>query len=325
MKKFFAIACSLLFAAGMLAGCSPDNAGAASGGAAGKDAPKIGLVQMMEHPSLDEIRAAIEARLDEALGEGGYVYDYQNGQGDASVIANICQKFVADDVDVIVAIATQAAQGAATAVQGTDIPVIFAAVTDPVEAGLMADTDHPDANVTGTSDYIPVDKIFDLAAELTPDAASYGLLYNLSEPNSVSVIEQAKAYLDAQGLAYTEGAVTATGEVQTVTQSLLAECDAVFVPIDNTVASAMTIVADEAIKAGKPVYVAADSMVADGALASVGVNYTNLGAQTADMALRALEGTPVAEMPVEILRDNAVVVNEQTAEAIGVDVSAYAG
>ena len=198
-------------------------------------------------------------------------------------------------MDVIVAIATQAAQGAATAVEGTDIPVIFSAVS----------------------------KIFDLAAELTPDVQSFGLIYNTSEINSVSVIEETKAYLDEKGTSYVENAVTATGEVQTAAQNLLNQCDAVFAPIDNTVASAMPILAEEAINAKKPVYVAADSMVADGGLATVGVNYTNLGTQTGDMVAKVLTGTSVSEIPVEVLKDNAVVVNEETAEAIGVDVSAY--
>ena len=142
--------------------------------------------------------------------------------------------------------------------------------------------------------------------------------------NSVSVIDETKVYLDAQGISYTEASVASTGDVQTAAQTLLSKCDAIFAPIDNTVASAMGVLADEAIKAGKPVYVAADSMVNDGGLATVGVNYTNLGTQTADMLLKVLTGTPVCEVPVEVLKENAVVVNEETAAAIGVDVSKYA-
>ena len=227
-------------------------------------------------------------------------------------------------VDAIVAIATPAAQGAATAVAGTDIPVIFSAVTDPAAAGLVENLEAPEGNITGTSDAIPVEKIFELAAELTPDAESFGLIYNTGEVNSVSVIDETKAYLDAQGISYTEASVASTGDVQTAAQTLLSKCDAIFAPIDNTVASAMGVLADEAIKAGKPVYVAADSMVNDGGLATVGVNYTNLGTQTADMLLKVLTGTPVCEVPVEVLKENAVVVNEETAAAIGVDVSKYA-
>lgn len=333
MKKTIAMLLTAAVTALMLAACgapaasssapSPAPSTAVSAQSAA-DAPKIGLIQLMEHPSLDEIRTAIEAQLDTELGAGQYEYDYQNAQGDTSTIANICQKFVAADVDLIIAIATPAAQGAAAAVKGTEIPVIFSAVTDPVAAGLVADLEKPDANITGTSDAIPVSKIFDLAAELTPDVQSYGLIYNTSEINSVSVIEETKAYLEEKGIAYTESPVTATGEVQTAAQNLLNKCDAVFAPIDNTVASAMPVLASEAIKAQKPVYVAADSMVNDGGLATVGINYTNLGTQTAAMAVKVLGGTAVADIPVEVLKDNAVVVNAETAEAIGVDVSKYA-
>ena len=312
MKKLAALALSAVFALGALTACGGSSssgsvpaAASASGsgsvsGASLKEV-NIGLIQLMEHASLDEIRTAIEAGLEAKGAEYGVKVnvDYQNAQGDTSTINTI-------------------------AVAGTDIPVIFSAVTDPAAAGLVENLEAPEGNITGTSDAIPVEKIFELAAELTPDAESFGLIYNTGEVNSVSVIDETKAYLDAQGISYTEASVASTGDVQTVAQTLLSKCDAIFAPIDNTVASAMGVLADEAIKAGKPVYVAADSMVNDGGLATVGVNYTNLGTQTADMLLKVLTGTPVCEVPVEVLKENAVVVNEETAAAIGVDVSKYA-
>lgn len=333
MKKIISFALSALFAFSALSGCAGASSSASAGAAAGS-APsgtgtsaryRIGLVQMMEHTSLDEIRAAIEAELDARLGAGNYTYDYQNGQNDPTTMMNICQKFVADDVDIIIAIATSAAQSAATVAEGTDIPVVFSAVTDPVAAQLVADLEAPGGNVTGTSDAIPVSDIFDLAQELTPDIQTVGVLYCTGEPNSAAVVADARAELEARGLTFVESAVTASAEVQTAAQNLLSQCDALFVPIDNTVAGAISVVADEAIQAGKPLYVAADSMVRDGGLASVGVNYTNLGTQTADMALRILEGEDPAAMPVEVLQDANVVVNEETAGAIGVDVSKYVG
>ena len=334
MKKLLSlILCAAMILA--LTGCaqggssSQESAQTSSQGEAvpaGAKEVTVGLIQLMEHPSLDEIRAAIEARIQEQAGEYGLSVEiqYQNAQNDTSTINTICQQFVGNKVDAIVAIATPAAQGAATAVAGTDIPVIFSAVTDPAAAGLVENLEAPEGNITGTSDAIPVEKIFELAAELTPDAESFGLIYNTGEVNSVSVIDETKAYLDAQGISYTEASVASTGDVQTAAQTLLSKCDAIFAPIDNTVASAMGVLADEAIKAGKPVYVAADSMVNDGGLATVGVNYTNLGTQTADMLLKVLTGTPVCEVPVEVLKENAVVVNEETAAAIGVDFSKYA-
>ena len=249
--------------------------------------------------------------------------NYQNAQGDTSTINTICQQFVAGKVDVIVAIATPAAQGAAAAAENSGIPVVFSAVTDPVAAGLVENLEAPEGNITGTSDAIPVEKIFALAKELTPEVQSFGLIYNTSEDNSLSVIAQVKGYLEGAGLSYTEGAVTTSADVQTSARNLLGKCDALFVPIDNTVASAMAVLADEAIQAKKPVYVAADSLVADGGLAAVGVNYTNLGSQTADMVLKIVTGTPVSQVPVEVLRDNAIVINGDTARAIGVDISQY--
>ena len=159
----------------------------------------------------------------------------------------------------------------------------------------------------------------------TPDSRPPAENPDEDEVNSQSIIEKAKAFLDARGLAYEEVTVASSGEVQQAARGVVAKgVDALFIPNDNTVASAMGVLADEAIKAGKPVYVAADSMVNDGGLATVGVNYTNLGTQTADMLLKVLTGTPVREVPVEVLKENAVVVNEETAAAIGVDVSKYA-
>lgn len=343
MKKIFAALLSAVLALSMLAACSGGAASsAAASSVAASSAPAssaaasaqgtaakkvtIGLLQLVEHPSLDEISDAIQKELSAQAAASGLdiTVDFQNAQGDTATVNSICQQFVANKVDLIIAIATPAAQGAAAAISGTDIPLIFSAVTDPVAAELLENMDAPEGNITGTSDNIPVQNIFDLAKELTPDVKHFGFIYNTSEVNSVTVIQEAKAYLDAQGVTYEESPVTTSGDVQTAAQNLCSKCDAIFVPIDNTVASAMSVLADEAIKAKVPVYVAADSMVADGGLASVGVNYTNLGTQTADMALKALTGTPISQLPVEVLKETNVVVNSETAAAIGVDVSKYA-
>lgn len=329
MKKLFAVLLTIAMTLAMTAcggGSTPVSSGSDAGSATGGGKQvTVGLIQLMEHPSLDEIRAAITARLEEKSAESGVSIqvNYQNAQGDTSTINTICQQFVAGKVDVIVAIATPAAQGAAAAAENSGIPVVFSAVTDPVAAGLVENLEAPEGNITGTSDAIPVEKIFALAKELTPEVQSFGLIYNTSEDNSLSVIAQVKSYLEGAGLSCTEGAVTTSADVQTSARNLLGKCDALFVPIDNTVASAMAVLADEAIQAKKPVYVAADSLVADGGLATVGVNYTDLGSQTADMVLKIVTGTPVSQVPVEVLRDNAIVINGDTARAIGVDISQY--
>ncbi|MEG0179804.1 MAG: ABC transporter substrate-binding protein, partial [Oscillospiraceae bacterium] len=284
-----------------------------------------GVIQLAQHPSLDEIYAAFEKQLNEEATKAGITVkiDYQNGQGDPTNINTICQKFVGDKVDAIVAIATPAAQGAAAAAEGSNIPIVFSAVTDPVEAQLVMNPSAPEGNITGTSDAIPVDKIFALAKELTPNVKSFGIVYNMGEPNSVVVVEQAKKYLADNGITLEESPITASGEVQMAAKNLSGKCDAIFVPIDNMVANAMPVLAQEAIAKGKPVYAAADSLVRDGALASVGVNYTNLGKKTADMLIKVLQGTAIKDIPVEILSDNAVVVNADTAKALNIDVSKY--
>lgn len=322
MKRFFnvckkalcVLSAGALFA-GLLAGC----------GAAPADdgVLHVGLIQYMEHTSLDEIRTALEAQLEARAAEEGLTIevDVQNAQGDPTNINSICTKFVSDGVDAIVAIATPAAAGAAGVTE--DIPIVFSAVTDPVTDLQLNSLDAPGGNVTGTSDNIPVEEIFRVAGELTPDASHFGLLYCTSEPSSAGVIENAKACLDGEGKTYTEAAITNASEVQQAAQTLAEQCDAIFIPIDNTVAKAMSVVAETAIEAKIPVYVSADSMVKDGGLASAGVNYTNLGQKTADMAIEVLKGADPATMPVQTMDDVNVVVNEETAAAIGVDVSAY--
>ncbi|MEG0395708.1 MAG: ABC transporter substrate-binding protein [Oscillospiraceae bacterium] len=317
MKKLLTIILSLAIAATAFTAC---------GAKPNDGALKIGLIQLAEHPSLDEIRTAFTEEINAGAKAQGISVeiDYQNGLGEPSTLNTICQKFVGDKVDLIVAIATPAAQSAAAAVMGTDIPVIFSAVTDPVAAQLVTDLSAPEGNITGTSDAIPVDKIFTLAKELTPNVKSFGIVYNMGEPNSVEVLADAKAYLEANNIQLSESGVTAGGEIQAAVQGLCDKCDAIFIPIDNMVALAMPTVAETAIKSKTPVYAAADSLVHDGALASVGVNYTNLGKETGKMALQALTGTAIKDIPVMVLNENNIVVNSETAKAIGVDVSKYA-
>ena len=323
MKKFVAMLLGLTMMAGLTA-CSGDDAGNNPDQGNSNDAAQytVGLLQLVEHPSLDEIRTAIEDQV-AARGYGDVIaFDYQNGQNDPSTMNTITQKFVANDNDAIIAIATVAAQSAAAAT--SEKPIIFSAVTDPVAAELVADPATPEGNISGVSDVIDVSAIFGLAEELTPEVASYGFIYNMGEVNSVSVINDAKEYLDANNISYQEAFVTNIGEVTTAAQSLVGKVDAFFLPIDNTVASAMSNVAEIANSNLIPVYVAADSMVNDGGLATVGVNYTQLGKQTADMLIRVLiDGETIAENPVESMTEYSVTVNPETAAAIGVDVSKY--
>jgi len=292
-------------------------------GCGGKSAEfTIGLSQISDHPSLNTIRESFTAEM-ERLGYGPdrVSINYKNAQGDQSNLNSISQTFVGDQVDLIVAIATPTAQSAAAAAENSGIPVLFSAVTDPVAAKLVQDGQNPGGTITGTSDAIPVESIFGLAAQLTPNAKTFGFVYNLGEANSVSVINDAKAYCDQNGLTYKESTVTNSSEVQQAAQSLVGSVDAFFTPIDNTVAEAMPVFAEVAINAGLPIYPGADSMVIDGGFATVGIDYTVLGQKTAEMAIAILEGGDPATMPVVTLDNFRGIINKETADALNIDIS----
>lgn len=317
MKKFLKAIPAILTALALLVSTSA--CGSKSGG---NKVLKIGIVQIVEHPSLNTIREAFITQ----LAEKGYKndenirIDYQNAQGDQANLKTICQKFVADKSDLIVAIATPSAQAAAG--ETSDIPVLFSACTDPIGSGLVKSLENPGSNVTGTSDAVSAEKIMELARRVTPGIKKIGALYNSSETNSISVINNMKEYAAKNGLEVIEGTVTNSSEVQQVTQSLAGQVDAIFSPIDNTIASAMPVVAQVAESAKKPVYVGADSMVKDGGLATYGINYTVLGQETANMAVEILNGKKPGEIPVKTMTEMDIYVNNATAKAIGITIPA---
>ncbi len=326
MKKILVILMTMTMMILSLTGCTANN-NTTETGAAGtnsvsettvekKDMKKIGIVQIVEHPSLDTIRESVISELEKQGFKDGenIVIDYQNAQGDQSNLNSICKKFVGDKVDLIIAIATPSAQAAAAAT--TDIPIVFSAVTDPLAAKLVTDLNKPEANVTGTSDAIPVDKVLELCKELTPEIKSIGFLYTASEVNSKSAIDEAKTLTEKYGLTYEEVTITNTSELQQAATSLAAKVDAIYTPTDNNIASAMPILAEVGRTTGKPVYVGADSMVSDGGYATIGVNYGDLGVKTAEMAIQVLNGTKVSDIPVVTLTDFQKVINKTTATAI---------
>lgn len=280
---------------------------------------KIGIIQPVEHPSLNQIREYIIKGLEEQGLKDKVEIIYKDAQGDSSNINTIISQFVGDEMDVIVPIGTGAAQSAAAATK--DISIIFAAASYPVEAGLVKDLDKPEGNVTGVSDAIDVKQIFDLAFELTPYAKTFGFIYNSGEVNSLAAIEKAKEHLGEKGIQYVEATITNSSELLQATQSLVGKCDAIFTPTDNTVASAMPVLSSEAVNAGIAVYTGADSMVADGGFATVGVDYTVLGRQVADMIKRVIDGKEIAEIPVETLKEYEEIINTTTAKALGLELS----
>jgi len=295
---------------------------ACDGGTDADRPTRVGIIQLIEHPSLTLIR---ETFLEEMhnLGYTDVEFIYQIGTGaDMTMLTQIAEGFIGDDVDLIMAIATPAAIAAmnATQIAGGEIPVIFAAATAPIPAGLVTSLTHPDANVTGTSDIICVESIFELAQRLTPDARTFGFVYNLGEINSVTVINNAKALFAELGFEYLEATVTSTAEVQQAALSLVGQVDAFFTPIDNTVAAAMPVFAQVALDAGLAIYTGADSMVMDGGFATVGIDYAVLGVETARLVSRALGGTPIAELPVVEMQEFRTIVNRATADALGITI-----
>ncbi len=281
---------------------------------------KVGIVQIAEHPSLDTIRENIVTQLaEEGFIDGkNLIIDYKNAQNEMTNLKTICQSFSAGKVDLIVAIATPSAQAALG--ETTEIPIVFSAITDPIAAQLVDSLEVPGGNVTGTSDAVSAEKIMELALKITPDIKTIGALYNSSEVNSVSVINDLKEYAETKGLKIVESAITNTSEVQQAAQFLAGKTDAVFSPIDNTVASSMPIIVETLNNAKIPFYVSADSMVEDGGLATYGVNYVSLGKETGKMAARVLNGEDTATMPVKTMTDIDIYVNTNTASILGIEI-----
>jgi len=282
---------------------------------------KIGIVQIVEHPSLNTIRESLIAELQAQGYKDGetITIDYQNAQGDQTNLKTIAQKFVSNKYDLIVAIATPSAQAVVS--ETKDIPILFSACTDPLGSGLVTDMEKPGGNVTGTSDVVSAEKIMELGKRITPDIKTIGALYNSSETNSVSVINELKAYAQKNNMTVVDATVTNSSEVQQAVTSLVDKVDALFSPIDNTVASAMPLVTQIANRAKKPIYVGADSMVKDGGLATYGINYQVLGKETGIMAVEILKGKKAGDIPVKTMKDMDIYLNKTTAKAIGINLS----
>ena len=277
---------------------------------------KVAIVQQLDHASLDEIRTAIEAELDAKAAEKGITIEYKdfNGQNDATTLNQIGTQVVSDGYDAVIPIATLAAQCMATACESTKTPVIYAAISDPAAADLT-DIDY----VTGTSDALNTQSIMDMIFAVQPEAKTIGLLYSNSEANSTTPIAQAKAYLDAKGIAYVEKTGNTNDEIMTAANALVGQVDAVFTPTDNVVMAAAAAVSETLTNAGIPFYTGADSFVTAGAFATCGVNYTELGTYTADMALDILETGTVPEY--HVMDGGIITVNTETAAALDLDYS----
>ncbi|WP_294427992.1 ABC transporter substrate-binding protein [uncultured Treponema sp.] len=309
MKKLLTAA-ALLTAACILTGCNKKD---------GKI--RIGVIQLVEHPALDK---SYQGFVD-GLAEAGYkdgeniVIDYQNAQAEQANCVTIANKFINDRDDLIFAIATPAAQAVANLTK--KIPILVTAVTDPETAKLVKSNKKPETNVTGTSDLTPVAAQISLLKKLVPTAETVGLLYCSSEANSIFQINIAKEACLANGLAFLEGSVSNSNEIQQVTQSLVGKVDAFYIPTDNMLAAGLANVAMVANNAKLPTICGEDGMVVSGGLATYGINYYELGKLTAKQAVKIIEkeATP-ATMPIEYLEKFDFTYNKDTAAAIGIEI-----
>ena len=279
----------------------------------------VGILQYMEHDSLSKAREGFISELEEAdyIEGENLTINYQNAQGDQANLQSMSESLIGEN-EVILSIATPAAQSLATVTQ--EDPILFTAVTDPVDAGLVADNEVPGGNVTGTSDMVPIEAQVALLLSLAKDAETVGIIYNSSEPNSKIQADLAQKAIEAEGLEVKTLTVTTTNDVQQVMTTLAQEVDAVYIPTDNTLASTMPTVGEIALEYKLPVIPGSAEMVEAGGLATYGINYEELGRQTAQMALQIIEeGAETAEMPVETSNNLELVINEEVAESLGID------
>ncbi|MCM1143788.1 MAG: ABC transporter [Blautia sp.] len=320
------------------AGTNADtNAGADTDTGASTDGAsyKVGIVQYVDDASLNQIVAAVCEELDVKGGELGVTFEYAdytyNGQADSTTMNQIATELIASEVDLIIPVATPTAMVMQNATaenpkeDGSLIPIVFSAVSDPVGAGLVADMNAPGANITGTSDALNTDAVLDLMFAANPDIATVGLLYDKSQDSSTAAIAAAKAYCEEKGVTVVEKTGTNNGEISLAADALIAAgAEAVFTPTDNNVMTAELAIYEKFIDAGVPHYCGADSFALNGAFLGYGVNYVDLGTATADMAVDILvNGVDPATMAVTTMDNGIATVNTDTAAQLSIDYAPF--
>lgn len=280
---------------------------------------KVGVLQFVTHEALDTIYKGIKAGLKEEGYSGDKIkIDYLNAEADQSKIATMSQTLVNHKNDVLIGIATPAAQGLANAT--SDIPVIMGAVTDPVGAKLVKSLEKPEGNVTGVSDRTPISSQLDLMSTLLPNMKTIGVIYSSSEDNSKLQVEEFKTLAKEKGFEVLDYSVPSTNEISTTMSVMLPKVDAVWVPLDNTIASAFSSVVTPAKEAKKAIFPSVDTMVEEGGLASVYIDQYQLGVETGKMAAKVLAGQKVSDLPVEVIKKGKPVINTTVADELGITV-----
>ncbi len=312
IKKTAAVTLSAMIAASMTAFAAPEEAGTVY---------KVGICNYVSDASLDQIVENIENRLAELGEELGVTFEISedNCQADSSVMNQIISNFIADDVDLMIGVATPVAMAMQAATEDNQIPVVFAAVSDPVSVELVDSLDAPGSNVTGSSDNLDTTAVMNLIFAADPDADQIALLYDIGQDSSATPIAAAKEYLDEKGVSYKEYTGTTVAEVELAVQSIIADgMDAVFTPTDNTIMTAELSIYEELAEAGIPHYTGADSFALNGAFVGYGVDYAELGVETADMVKEILvDGKNPAETPVITFDNGTATVNTETCETLG--------
>ncbi len=280
----------------------------------------VGILQFVSHPALDTITKGVK----DALKEAGYQEGknlkivFQNGQADQSKLATMSQQLVDKKADVLVGVATPAAQSLANTTK--DIPIVLGAVTDPVGAKLVASLDNPGGNVTGVSDQPPVASQIKLGKELLPNAKTVGMLYSSTEVNSKYQVNEASKTAESLGMSVKEYPVASTNEIAQTVQVMSQNVDFIYIPLDNTIANAMQAVVGEANKSKTPIITSVDTMVEQGGLATVGIDQYTLGKKTGQMVVQILKGADPSVTPVYTFKDGVTVLNEKQAEFLGIQI-----
>lgn len=302
-------------------GCSAPSANQTSSPASEQTSTKVvAVTQIVEHPSLNATRDGLKQELETA----GYQvnknlkWQWESAQGNTATAVQIARNFAGEKPDVIVAISTPSAQAIVSA--ASNIPVIFTAVTDPVGAKLVTNQEKPGGWVTGVSALVPIGKHLDLIAKITPQAKRIGAIYNAGEANSVTLIQLLKQEATTRGMTIVEATVAGSSEVATAARSLVGRSDAIYIPTDNTVASALESVIQIGISNKLPVYAADNDSVAKGAIASLSFNYYDVGRQTAQIVMRVFKGEKPGEIAVESPTKLELHVNPKFAQAMGVKI-----
>ena len=322
MKKTLSILLAGIMVIASLTACgsSSNEASTGSNNNASDDAYKIGVLQLVEHSALDASNAGFVAALDDA--GINYTIDQQNAQNDQTACQTIAEKLVNDGNDLILAIATPAAQAVAGIT--TDIPIVGTAITDFAASGLVDSNDAPGGNVTGSSDLTPVEAQISLLQKVCPKAKTVGILYCSAESNSAIQVAMAIEACKAAGLAYEELSVASSNEIQSVVESAVGKVDVLYAPTDNTIAAGMSTVAMVANDNNLPVIAGEEGMVTAGGLCTYSIDYYELGYLAGQMAVRILtEGANPAEMPIEYYPEEkcTFIGNEDTANTLGIDIS----